>query len=87
MKRLQSILCMSLLTLSLSSAAFAGQISGAPSPAGQISGAPSPAGQISGKAGQISGAPGQISGAPVQISGLSSEIIDTFLGLLTAVIY
>ena len=79
MKRIQSILCMSLLTLSLSSAAFAGQISGAPSPAGQISGAPGPAGQISGKAGQISGAPGQI-------SGLRSEIIDAFLGLLTALI-
>ncbi|MGH9929527.1 MAG: hypothetical protein ACREA9_09885 [Pyrinomonadaceae bacterium] len=42
MKRLQSILCTTLLTLSLSSAAFAGQISGAP---GQIDGAP---GQISG---------------------------------------
>ena len=42
MKRFKSILCASLLTLSISSAAFGGQISGR---SGQISGAP---GQISG---------------------------------------
>lgn len=74
MKKLQSIACASLLTLSLGTAAFAGQISGR---SGQISGAP---GQISGAPGQISGAPsenGQISGAPSdngQISGAPKEI-------------
>jgi hypothetical protein len=66
MKRFKSILCASLLTLTLSSGVLAGQISGR---AGQISGAP----------GQISGAPGQISGAPGQISGFLGELI---LGLL-----
>jgi hypothetical protein len=48
MKRLQSILFAALLILSISAAAFGGQISGR---AGQISGAPAPvtiAGQISG---------------------------------------
>ena len=60
MKRFQSILFASLLTLSICSAARAGQISGAP---GQISGAPDHvAGQISGRSGQISGIAGQISG-------------------------
>lgn len=64
MKRFQSILCASLLTLSISSAALAGQISGAPNNvAGQISGAPdNVSGQISGRSGQISGIAGQISG-------------------------
>jgi hypothetical protein len=68
MKRFKSILCASILTLSISSAAFAGQISGR---AGQISGAP----------GQISGSPGQISGAPGQISGVTiyTIIIDLLL--------
>lgn len=76
MKRLQSILCASLLTLSISSAALGGQISGAPGQisgkGGQISGAP---GQISGKDGQISGAPGQISGLVGQISGLILDLL------------
>lgn len=61
MKRLQSILCAALLTLAMSSAAFAGQISGR---SGQISGAP---GQISGIYGQISGLPGQISGIIIEL--------------------
>ena len=47
MKRFKSILCASLLTLSISSAALGGQISGR---AGQISGAP---GQISGLSGAL----------------------------------
>ena len=50
MKRFQSILCATLLTLSISSAALAGQISGK---AGQISGAP----------GQISGTPSNLAGS------------------------
>ncbi len=49
MKRFNSVLCASLLTLSISSAALAGNISGK---AGNISGAPD----------NISGAPGNISG-------------------------
>ena len=52
MKRFQSILCASLLTLSLSSATLAGQISGAPEKDGNISGKN---GNISGIAGNISG--------------------------------
>jgi hypothetical protein len=63
MKRFQSILCASLLTLSLSAAAFGGQISGR-------------AGQISGTPGQISGSPGQISGLTTTIY---SAILDLLI--------
>jgi hypothetical protein len=52
MKRFQSILCASLLTLSISSATLAGNISGKD---GNISGAPTSDGNISGIAGNISG--------------------------------
>ena len=76
MRRLQSILCASVLTLSICSAAFAGQISGR---SGQISGDP---GQISGAPGQISGAPGQISGAPGQISGAPELSARDILGII-----
>ena len=64
MKRIQSILCASLLTLAMSSAALAGNISGAPAPtvAGNISGAPAPTAR-----GNISGAPGNISGLPISV--------------------
>lgn len=77
MKRFQSILCASLLTLAMSSAAFAGNISGAPN-SGNISGAP----------GNISGTPnsGNISGTPGNISGFAEEVYLTLLGLLGAIV-
>lgn len=79
MKRLQSILCASLLTLSISSAAVAGNIYGAPTQAGNIYGAPT-------KDGNIYGAPkdGNIYGAPGNIYGLTDEAYSALLGLLSA---
>lgn len=56
MKRFKSILCASLLTLAMSSAAFAR--------VGDISGK---AGDISGRAGDISGRAGDISGLLLQL--------------------
>ena len=83
MKRFQSILCASLLTLATSSAALAGNISGR---AGNISGAPAPV--TIPKDGNISGAPknGNISGAPVNISGLTDEAYNALLGFVSAVL-
>jgi hypothetical protein len=69
MKRFQSILCASLLTLSLSSVALAGQISGR---AGQISGGAAPDTTITG---QISGRPGQISGFEEELTGLIVSLL------------
>ncbi len=74
MKRLQSILCASLLTLSISSAALAGNISGAPTTDGNISGSPTKNGNISGKDGNISGIAGNI-------SGLTDDAYSLLLGL------
>jgi hypothetical protein len=82
MKRFQSILCASLLTLAMSSVALAGNISGAPSTDGNISGK---GGNISGAPGNISGAPGNISGTPGNISGFAEEVYLTLIGLLGAV--
>lgn len=74
MKKLQSILCVSFLTLAISSVTLAGNISGAPAPDngnisgrnGNISGAPAPDnGNISGRDGNISGRNGNISGISV----------------------
>ena len=67
MKRFQSILCASLLTIAISSTALAGNISGAPAPAGNISGL---SGNISGLLGNISGLLGNISGFLGNISGV-----------------
>ncbi len=96
MKRVQSILCASLLTLAMSSVALAGNISGAPcrdgnisGKDGNISGAPCSNGNISGKDGNISGKDGNISGAPCSdgnISGLTDEAYEALLGLLSAVL-
>jgi len=72
MKRFQSILCASLLTLSISSAALAGNISGAPSRDGNISGAPSKDGNISGKYGNI--------------SGLTDDVYAVLIGLLGTIV-
>lgn len=83
MKRFQSILCASLLTLAMSSAALAGNISGAPSKDGNISGK---GGNISGAPGNISGAPGNISGTPGNISGFTEEAYLALLGLLGAIV-
>lgn len=69
MKNFKSILSAALLTLAISSAAFAGNISGAP---GNISGAP----------GNISGAPGNISGVAGNISGLTKDIIVSVFGVV-----
>jgi hypothetical protein len=71
MKRFKSILCASLLALSMSSVALAGDISGRAKP-----------GDISGKPGDISGKPGDISGKPGDISGLTGVIYSAILGLL-----
>jgi hypothetical protein len=83
MKRFQSILCASLLTLAMSSAALAGNISGAPSKDGNISGK---GGNISGAPGNISGTPGNISGTPGNISGFTEEAYLTLLGLLGTIV-
>jgi hypothetical protein len=80
MKRFQSILCASLLTLSLSSAALAGNISGRD---GNISGRD---GNISGRDGNISGRDGNISGRDGNISGLTDDAYAAFLGLLGAIL-
>ena len=97
MKRFQSILCASLLTLAMSSAALAGNISGAPTKdgnisgkGGNISGAPGnisgAPGNISGTPGNISGTPGNISGTPGNISGFTEEAYLALLGLLGAIV-
>lgn len=86
MKRFQSILCASLLTLSISSAALAGNISGKD---GNISGSPTTCGNISGtpsKDGNISGKDGNISGIAGNISGLTDEAYLVLLGLFGAVL-
>jgi hypothetical protein len=83
MKRFQSILCASLLTFSLSSAALAGNISGKD---GNISGAP---GNISGAPttdGNISGRDGNISGIAGNISGFTDEAYSVLLSLFGAVL-
>jgi hypothetical protein len=83
MKRFQSILCASLLTLSLSSAALAGNISGKDGNisgiSGNISGTPSKDGNISGKDGNISGIAGNI-------SGLTDEAYSVLLSLFGALL-
>jgi hypothetical protein len=73
----------------MSSAALAGNISGAPTKdgnisgkGGNISGAP---GNISGTPGNISGAPGNISGTPGNISGFTEEAYLALLSLLGAI--
>ena len=100
MKRFQSILCASLLTLAMSSATFAGTIYGAPSTDkdGTIYGAPctDKDGTIYGapstdKDGTIYGAPctgkdGTIYGAPGTIYGFTDEAYNAFLGLLTTIL-
>jgi len=70
MKRFQSILFTSLLTLAMSSAALAGNISGRD---GNISGAPTPV-TVS-KDGNISGTPGNISGLASAILAVLSVIV------------
>ena len=68
MKRIKSILSVALLTVAISSTAFAGNISGSPAPdtSGNISGY---LGNISGYLGNISGYLGNISGYLGNISG------------------
>ena len=86
MNRFQSILCVSLLTLAMSSAALAGNISGAPCRDGNISGKD---GNISGAPcndGNISGKDGNISGKDGNISGLTDEAYKALLGLLSAIL-
>lgn len=77
MKSFKSLFCASLLTLAISSATLAGNISGgAPSTiSGNISGG-APCTISDGKAGNISG------GAPSSISGLADELYAAILGLL-----
>ena len=67
----------------MSSAALAGNISGAPTKDGNISGK---GGNISGAPGNISGTPGNISGTPGNISGFTEEAYLALLGLLGAIV-
>jgi hypothetical protein len=85
MKRFQSILCTSLLTLAMSSVAMAGDISGraGTARAGDISGR---AGDISGRTGDISGRAGDISGRAGDISGLLDQVYDASLELFTSLL-
>jgi hypothetical protein len=72
MKSFKSILCASLLTLTLSSAALAGDITGRP-------------GDITGKPGDITGKPGDITGKPGDITGLTDEayaVVWSILGVV-----
>ena len=72
MKRITSIALTAVLTLAISSTAFAGNISGVTAPArdGNISGSPaSIKGNISGYLGNISGYLGNISGVVSSILG------------------
>ena len=73
MKSFKSILCASLLTLAMSSAALAGNISGRD---GNISGAPTAS--VS-KDGNISGIYGNI-------SGLTDVVYDTLLGFVGTIL-
>jgi hypothetical protein len=82
MKRFQSVLCTSLLTLAMSSAALAGDISGRSKP-GDISGI---AAATLSKPGDISGISSATLGRAGDISGFADQAYDTLLGLLTAVI-
>jgi hypothetical protein len=61
MKRIQSVLSVSLLTLSLSATAFAGDITGR-----------SASGDITGRKGDITGRNGDITGLPGDITGIFS---------------
>ena len=80
MKRFKSLLCASLLTLSLSSATLAGNISG-----GAPSSSDDKAGNISGGTPSISYAnAGNISGGAPSISDLADEIYFAILGLLVS---
>jgi hypothetical protein len=62
MKRFKSILCASLLTLTVCSSALAGEITGR---AGEITGKP---GEITGKPGEITGKAGEITGLPLELA-------------------
>jgi len=77
MKRIQSILCASLLTLGMSSATFAGNIYGSPTAApGTIYGAP----------GNIYGAPGNIYGAPGTIYGITDDVVSASLEMVVGLL-
>ena len=78
MKRFQSILFASLLAISLSGTALAGDITGRPTSApGDITGAP---GDITGKPGDITGKPGDITGIMGDITGIYGILIMSILG-------
>ena len=72
MKRFQSILFASLLTMSLCATALAGDITGRPTTAapGDITGAP----------GDITGKPGDITGIKGDITGIYGILITSILG-------
>ncbi|HEV7681035.1 MAG TPA: hypothetical protein VGO68_02850 [Pyrinomonadaceae bacterium] len=81
MKRFKSILCASLITLALSSAALAGDITGRAKP-GDITGKP---GDITGRAkpGDITGKAGDITGRAGDITG---EAYNAILGLVATIL-
>ncbi len=79
MKRFQTILCASLLTLAMSSATFAGNIYGR---AGNIYGSPS---TMTTAPGNIYGTPSGIT-TPGNIYGLTDETLDNLLGLFIGIV-
>jgi len=82
MKRFQTILCASLLTMAMSSATFAGNIYGR---SGNIYG--SPTSTMTTAPGNIYGTPSGISSAtPGNIYGLTDETLNNLLGLFIGIV-
>ena len=81
MKRFQTILCASLLTMAMSSATFAGNIYGR---AGNIYG--SPTSTMTTAPGNIYGTPSGISTTPGNIYGLTDESLNELLGLFIGIV-
>ena len=82
MKRFKSILCISLLTLSLSSVAMAGDLTGRSTDSnrgGDLTGKP---GDLTGKPGDLTGKPGDLTGRAGDLTGGAIEIILGLMGML-----
>ena len=75
MKNFKSILCASLLTLALSSAAF-----------GRVGDITSKAGDITSKPGDITSKPGDIPSKPGDITSLTDEAYDSLMGILSSIL-
>ena len=79
MKRFKSILCASLITLALSSAALAGDMTGR-SKAGDMTGR---TGDMTGRAGDMTGKPGDMTGKPGDMTG---EAYNILVGILSSIL-